>query len=390
MITSLLDTDFYKLSMHQIVLHQFTDTMVRYKFRCRSKDIKFSKPCCDRITNAIYRLDELNLTRDEAGYLKSIRFLKRDYIEFLSMFRFMPDRHVHISRHHDGGLELQIVGPWLNTILYEVPVLAIINEEYFRELSSNKTVDPILNLEPKIAAAEALDDHGFVFSDFGTRRRFSYDVQRLVLTYLASTNFANFSGTSNVHLAQELGLKPIGTMAHEYLQCHQAMHYKLADSQKMALENWAKEYRGDLGIALTDTINMDAFLRDFDGYYAKLFDGCRHDSGDPYVWCEKLIAHYEQLGIDPKAKTAVFSDGLTVPKAIDLYERFHRRIKMAFGIGTNLTNDVGYTPLQIVMKVVECNGQPVAKLSEDPGKQMCENESFVTYLKQVFKVTEGK
>jgi len=385
MITSLLDTDFYKLSMHQIVLHQFTDTMVRYKFKCRSKDVKFSKQCYDRITNAIYRLDDLSLTRDEAGYLRTIRFLKPDYIEFLAMFRFMPDRHIRIGN-HDGELHLEIVGPWLNTILYEVPVLAIINEEYFRDLSGNKTVDPLPNLNPKIKFVQDLGDCDFKFADFGTRRRFSYDVQNTVVSELARKLPGSFVGTSNVLLAYKLGLTPIGTMAHEYLQCHQAMHYKLADSQKMALENWAKEYRGDLGIALTDTINMDAFLRDFDRYFAKLFDGCRHDSGDPFVWCEKLVNHYHQLGIDSRFKTAVFSDGLTIPKAIALYEIFRNKIKMSFGIGTNLTNDVGYTPLQIVMKVVECNGQPVAKLSEDPGKQMCENESFVGYLKNVFKV----
>lgn len=385
MIISILDTDLYKLTQQQIVLHRFTDTMVRYRFKCRSKDIKFSKQCYDRITNSIYRLDELNLTRDEAGYLKTIRFLKPDYIEFLSMFRFMPDRHVRMS-YNEGDLSLEIAGPWLNTILYEVPVLAIINEEYFRDISGNKTVDPFPILDAKIQFAKDHADDGFKFADFGTRRRFSYAVQHKVVNALAYTLPDNFVGTSNVYLAYQLGLKPIGTMAHEYLQCHQAMQYRLADSQKMALENWAREYRGDLGIALTDTINMDAFLRDFDGYYAKLFDGCRHDSGDPYAWCRKLIEHYNKLGIDPMTKTAVFSDGLTIPKAIDIYKTFKGHIKMSFGIGTNLTNDVGYTPLQIVMKVVECNGQPVAKLSENPEKQMCEDENFVTYLKSVFKV----
>ncbi|NQV00446.1 MAG: nicotinate phosphoribosyltransferase, partial [Parcubacteria group bacterium] len=173
--------------------------------------------------------------------------------------------------------------------------------------------------------------------------------------------------------------------AHEFLQAAQAL-VRVQDSQKFAFQQWAEEYRGKLGIALSDVVGMDAFLKDFDLYFCKLYDGARHDSGDPIVWCEKLIRHYENNGIDPKTKTAVFSDGLTFPKALALAKEFEGRIKTSFGIGTNLTNDMGITPLQIVIKMVECNGQPVAKISDSQGKEMCKDKAYLTHLKGVFNI----
>lgn len=187
-------------------------------------------------------------------------------------------------------------------------------------------------------------------------------------------------------LPKKLGITPIGTMAHEFLQAFQALDVRLRDSQKAALETWVREYRGDLGVALTDVVGMDAFLRDFDLYFAKLFDGLRHDSGDPYAWGDKAIAHYQTLKIDPKTKSLTFSDGLTIKKAWDLHQYFKTRIKTNFGIGTNLTNDMGLTQLNIVLKLVQCNGQPVAKLSDSPGKVMIENNTYLAYLKQVFDI----
>jgi len=390
MIQSILDTDAYKLSMQQTVLHQFPGTMVRYSFKCRNK-VKFSKECFDTIANNVYyKLPALCLTTEELCYLKTIRFLKPDYLEYLEAFRFMPNRHVQITN-DDEDLSISIKGPWLTTILYEIPILAIVNEAYFATGRPQNDYEHIAhtiekNLSYKISLVQDLHDNNFKFADFGTRRRYSYQTQKFVLDRLQSQLPNNFVGTSNVHFSNLLGMHPIGTMAHEYIQCHQAMAYRLKDSQKAALENWTKEYRGDLGIALTDTINSAAFLRDFDLYFAKLYDGCRHDSGDPYQWCANLIDHYKKLNIDPMTKTAVFSDGLTIPKAIDIYKNFKDKIKMSFGIGTNLTNDVGLTPLQIVIKVVECNGSPVAKISDDEGKQMCEDASYVAYLKKVFKI----
>ena len=195
-----------------------------------------------------------------------------------------------------------------------------------------------------------------------------------------------FAGTSNVLLAMKLGLTPLGTMAHEYLQACQALGPRLRDSQVFGFESWAREYRGDLGIALSDVYGIEPFLRDFDMYFCKLFDGARHDSGDPFAWGERMIEHYRRNRVDPLTKTLIFSDGLTVPRTIELFKQFHGRTQLAFGIGTNLTNDLGYEPLQIVIKMVRCNGQPVAKLSDTPAKNMCEDEKYLAYLRQVFDI----
>jgi len=195
-----------------------------------------------------------------------------------------------------------------------------------------------------------------------------------------------FKGTSNVDLARRLGLVAIGTMAHEYLQSYQALDVRLRDFQKAALEDWVQEYRGDLGTALTDVVGMEAFLADFDLYFAKLFDGLRHDSGDPIVWGEKALAHYAKLRIDAHTKRLVFSDGLDLPAALRIHRHFADRTQLGFGIGTNLSNDLGPAPLNIVMKLVRCNGQPVAKLSDSPGKTLCADETFLAYLRQVFQI----
>ena len=197
-----------------------------------------------------------------------------------------------------------------------------------------------------------------------------------------------FRGTSNVDLARRVGVTPIGTMAHEYLQAHQAFGYRLRDFQRMALENWVHEYRGDLGIALTDVVGMKAFLADFDLYFAKLFDGLRHDSGDPFAWGEAALAHYAALQVDAQSKQLSFSDALDFPKTFALYRHFADRARVSFGIGTSLTHDLDVPALNIVMKLVSCNGSPVAKISDAPGKALASDPGFVRYLRQVFDVPE--
>ena len=224
-----------------------------------------------------------------------------------------------------------------------------------------------------------------MITDFGTRRRFYSMWQREVIEILMKECPDNFVGTSNVKFAREFGTTAIGTMAHEWLQGFQALA-PLHTFQKSALDVWAREYRGDLGIALTDIIGIDSFLKDFDKYFCKLYDGVRHDSGDPFVWCEKVIEHYEKMGIDPKTKLAIFSDGLTLELARKLYDKFHDRINVSFGIGTHLTNNLGTESMNIVIKMTKCNGQPVAKLSDSPGKGMCENETYLAWLKEVFNI----
>lgn len=392
-IKSLLDNDLYKLTMMQAVLHQFPATTVRYKFKSRG-DQKIGY-LWRLVRDAIRELSELKLETHEEEYLRSKRFFSSDFVDFLKIFRFNPD-YVHVKP-SDEDLEIEIEGPWLHTILYEVPVLAIVSELYSENIirsggaGSRESIerDGQYRLARKLERLELLSwETPLSFADFGTRRRFGALWQEQVLAdilkWQADTGRKHLVGTSNVYLAMKYGLKPIGTMAHEWLQAGQAMNTRLDQSQKLMLETWCSEYRGDLGIALTDVIGMDAFLNDFDLYLAKLFDGCRHDSGDPYVWCEKLIAHYKRLGIDPKTKTAVFSDGLDFQKMIDLALEFGRYINVSFGIGTNLTNDLGIDPLKIVMKIVECNGCPVAKISDSPGKGMCEDPEFVQHLRKVY------
>jgi nicotinate phosphoribosyltransferase len=384
-IHSLLDTDLYKLTMMQGVLHQFPWAEVEYEFQCRDKGIDL-KPIAAALNTELDHLCTLRFKIRELQFLSQLRFIKPDFIQFLRLFHFQRD-YITVGT-EDGHLSLKIKGPWLHTILFEVPVLAIVNELYFRDISP--LPDYALGrkkLEEKIELVKKSNDEnlGFVFSDFGTRRRFSLTWQEEIIQILKKELPANLMGTSNVMLAMKYNLIPIGTMAHEWIMACQALGPRLADSQKFALEHWAQEYRGDLGIALSDTLGFEAFLSEFDMYFAKLFDGCRHDSGDPFEWGEKLISHYKKLKIDPRWKRAIFSDGLSFPKAIEIAKYFKDRINVAFGIGTNLTNDITGKAVQIVIKMTRCQGQPVAKISDSPGKQMCRDQGYLDYLRSVFE-----
>ena len=388
-IRSLLDTDLYKFTMMQVVLHHFPGAEVEYRFKCRNPNVDLT-PYLGEIRDEIRALCSLRFTPAELDYLRSLRFMKSDYVDLLGLFQ-LDDRFVEVSRRPDTDNEIDITirGPWLHTILFEVPVLAIVSEVHYRNIAP----EPDLSvgrerLRAKIELANTVPEPGFHIADYGTRRRFSRQWQEEVVRTLKSGLGPRFVGTSNVDLARRVGLTPLGTMAHEYLQACQAVGPRLIDSQHFAFEVWAKEYRGDLGIALSDVAGMDAFLRDFDLYFCKLFDGVRHDSGDPFEWGEKLIAHYRRMRIDPKTKTMVFSDQLNVPVAIRLFKHFKDRSSLAFGIGTNLTNDVGYDALPIVIKMTRCNGQPVAKISDEPSKTMDYDPSYVAYLRQVFQVPE--
>lgn len=386
-INSLLDTDFYKFSMAQCVYHQFAKDrpITRFKFKCRNEN-NLGK-YVDEINKELDLLCTLRFKVDELFYLRTIPYLSQDFVDFLEMFRLKRD-YIKCWVDESGSLQIEANGPWIQVIWFEVPVLAIVQEVWTRNEYPNICLDYGYNkLDEKIDLARQYNKTlKFNFADFGTRRRFSYDWQEVVVRKMGELSPHIFTGTSNVLFAKKFGLKPIGTMAHEYLQAGQAIGPKIADSQKYMLEKWVQEYRGDLGIALTDVVGFDAFLRDFDKYFAKLYDGCRHDSGDPFDWCDRLVTHYESMNINPMTKTAVFSDGLTFSLAYDIAQRYRGIIKTSFGIGTNLTNDVGVTPLQVVMKMVECNGSPVAKISDSMGKGMCEDDGYLTYLKSVFKI----
>ena len=385
-ISSLLDTDLYKFTMMQVVLHHFPGAQVQYRFKCRTPGVDF-RPLIDEIRDEINALCSLRFRERELDYLRGLRFIKSDFVDFLALFQMNP-RLVHMRGLDSGELDMTVEGPWLHTILFEIPILAIINEVYFRSIypvpDYSEGRRRLIEKSKLIADDPSLA--GLTLADYGTRRRFSRLWHEEVLLSLKTVLGRHFVGTSNVFYAMKHGITPLGTMAHEYLQACQALGPRLRDSQTYGFETWAREYRGDLGIALSDVFGLDAFLNDFDLFFCKLFDGARHDSGDPFQWGERIIAHYEKHRIDPKTKTMVFSDGLTFPVLIELYRRFHQRSKIAFGVGTNLTNDLGYVPLQIVIKMVRCNGQPVAKLSDTPAKNMCDDDAYLGYLRQVFGI----
>jgi len=389
-IDSLLDSDLYKFTMMQVVLHHFPGAQVEYRFKCRTPGVDLT-PYIGQIEQEIAAVCRQRFAQDELDYLRSWRFFKSDFIDLLRLFQ-LDERFIRVGRASAaiGGIDITIRGPWLHTILFEVPVLAIVSELYFRGTQpAPDLAEGRRRLAAKVRQINSVEDPAFRVADYGTRRRFSRTWQDEVIRTLQEGIGAKFVGTSNVKLALDHGLTPLGTMAHEYLQACQAVGPRLRDSQVFAFNTWAREYRGDLGIALSDVCGMDAFLRDFDLFFCKLFDGVRHDSGDPFDWGEKLIAHYQKMRIDPRSKVMVFSDSLDVPLAIKLFDYFKGRSQTAFGIGTNLTNDLGYRPLQIVIKMTRCNGQPVAKISDEPSKSMDYDPSYVAYLREVFEVRES-
>lgn len=401
-IHSLLDTDLYKFTMMQVVLHHFPGARVEYRFKCRNPGVDLAQ-FAGQIREEVRGLCSLQFRDAELAYLRSMRFIKSDFVDFLGLFR-LNEKYINIIPQPSGELEIRIKGPWLHTILFEIPVLAIVNEVYFRNTQKKPDFEEgRRRLETKLAQLQEAGLGDLKIADYGTRRRFSKDWHEEVLRTSAArlgavtsppvqappgARLPQLAGTSNVLYAMKLGMIPLGTMAHEYLQACQALGPRLRDSQIFGFESWAREYRGDLGIALSDVYGMSAFLRDFDLYFCKLFDGARHDSGDPFQWGERMLAHYIANRVDPRTKTLIFSDGLTVPRTIELYQQFRGRCQLAFGIGTNLTNDLGYEPLQIVIKMIECNGQPVAKLSDTPSKNMCEDEKYLAYLRQVFEIEQ--
>lgn len=387
-VKSLLENDLYKFPMWQTMLHRRPEATAEYDFVCRSTPEYPLAELLEDLKQQLDHLCSLQFSEDELDYLTSLRYLKPDFIEFLSLFRF-KSKYLKVFVEGDS-LRIQAIGPQVHVMNFEIFCLYIVSELYFRRFDQAALLaEGRRRLKQKLAvlksfAAESVKAHPFELFDFGLRRRAWGSWQEEVVKAFQADVPGLFKGTSNVYLAKKFGLTPIGTMAHEYLQSYQAHVVRLRGFQRTALEDWAQEFRGDLGIALTDTIGMDAFLRDFDLYFAKLFDGLRHDSGEPVAWGEKAIAHYQNLRIDPHGKRLVFSDGLDILKAIELYRHFADRIQLGFGIGTNLTNDLGPKPLNIVMKLVRCNGDPVAKLSDAPGKTLCNDQTFIAYLRQIF------
>jgi nicotinate phosphoribosyltransferase len=415
-IHSLLDTDLYKLTMLSPMLHRFPSNQAVYNFVCRNTPQYRLASLKADVEAQLDHLCTLTYTEDELEYLATKSYFKSDFIDFLRIFHFQR-RYITVDTDGDT-LKVSARGPQIHVMGFEIFVLSIVNELYFRRFATPDRMEearrrlaekismlrdfrsqsPVAQVSspnvlqfangtsaPIVGGRAHVVRHPFEFFDFGTRRRFSREWHEEMVATLAREVPQYFKGTSNLYLAKKYGLAAIGTMAHEYLQTFQAVGVQLKNFQKEALETWVQEYRGDLGVALTDVVGMDAFISDFDLYFAKLFDGLRHDSGDPVVWGEKALAHYQRLRVDAHTKRLVFSDGLNIPKALQLYEYFADRVQCGFGIGTDLSNDTGVPALNIVMKLTECNGQPVAKLSDTPGKTLCTDETFLAYLRQVFK-----
>ena len=389
-ITSLLETDMYKFSMGQAIFHQFPSYMTTWTFRCRNTDVKFTEEMVEEIKAQIKAYCDLRFTEDELEYLDNIKWIKGSYVNFLRIWQPRFEDFT-ITTDAECGLAIEARGTWLNTSMYEIPTLAIVNEVYFR-MAYN--YDDLLE-SFKRRLDQKFDDVKFgkyylgVFSEFGLRRRLSREAQELAVEKFSHLNdtmhsASKFVGTSNVYLAKKFGVTPVGTMAHEWIMSvGQGEHkHNPAYSNYYALSAWVKEYGVLNGIALTDTITTDCFLRDFDLEKATLFSGVRHDSGDPITWGEKMVEHYKSLGIDPTTKTLLFSDSLNFEKADAIYRHFRGQAKIAFGIGTYIANDTDVPALNIVMKTTFCNGQDVAKLSDVEGKGMCKNDEYVNYLRK--------
>lgn len=368
-LKSILDNDFYKITMQNAVVKLFPSEKVKYSFINRGKH-HFPKGFEEELRASVNAMAEMKLTKEEKEYLRNTcPYLDFPYLDFLAGYQYDPSEVQIVQTEND--LEVTVVGEWYRTILWEVPLLALISELHYVmngiERDSDETV-----IRNTLEKAEELDNLGVNFAEFGTRRRHSYKVHDLVVDALTQNKSSKFTGSSNVHFAMKYGVKPIGTHAHEWFMFHAAEYgFKMANA--LSLEHWVDVYRGDLGVALSDTYTTEVFFQQFDKKFAKLFDGVRHDSGDPIEFAEKTIAHYEQNGINPLFKYIIFSDGLNLEKVAEITHACRGKIGISFGIGTNLTNDVGVKPMNIVMKLIAAqsvNGDwiPTVKLSDEHGK----------------------
>ena len=380
-VLSLLDTDLYKFNMNQVIFHRHTDLNGEYFFKCRNENVVFTPEMLEEIDAQIDHLCTLSFTKSELDYLRSIRFIKNDYVEFLRLWHPIRE-YVSTGLNESGELTVDIKGPLFSAMQFEIYLLEIINEVYFRMQYDYDTLiaQARRRLDKKIADFNS-GKYTFPFAEFGARRRLSREWEGEVIRRFARETGCCV-GTSNVYFAKMYSLKPIGTYAHEYVQMYQGIDsIPLAYTNHYAMQDWYDEYKGDNGTALSDTITTDLFLLDFDRSMVNNYTGVRHDSGDPYVWGEKIIRHYESYGVDPKTKQLLFSDSLNFDKAQKLYDYFRDRIKVSFGIGTFCANDTDVDPLNIVIKLQYVNGRPVAKLSDTPSKAMCRDEDYLTYLK---------
>ncbi len=381
-VVSLLDTDLYKFNMDQVIFHTHTDLCGQYYFKCRNEGVVFTPEMAEEIKDQIDHLCSLRFTMEELNYLRSIRFIKNDYVEFLRLWHPIRD-YVTVDLSPEGELSVVVDGPLFSAMQFEIYLLEIINEVYFRMNYDYETL--LKSAEERLdAKIKAMNDgtYTFKFAEFGCRRRLSREWEDVVVHRFV-TETKNCIGTSNVYLAMKYNITPIGTYAHEFVQMYQGIDsIPLAYTNHYAMRDWYREYDGDNGTALTDTVTTDLFLLDFNRSMVNNYNGVRHDSGDPYVWGEKIIAHYKKYGVDPKTKLLLFSDSLDFDRAQELYNYFHEKAKVSFGIGTFVANDTCEPALNIVIKLQYVNGRPVAKLSDTPDKAMCRDMEYLEYLKR--------
>lgn len=368
-IPSILDNDFYKFTMQHAVIKLFPYAKAKYQFINRGKH-QFPEGFATHLRKAIDAMAKLKLTHSEKEFLRTnCPYLDPTYLDFLQGYRYDPSEIV--IEQNGSELTVKIEGFWYRTILWEVTVMALICELYYITTGQKRQANELVEQTTK-EKIEKYNELGITIAEFGTRRRHSIDVHDVVVKTLKQYGSKSFIGTSNVYLAMKHNTKPIGTHAHEWFMFHAAKYgYKMANH--MGLENWTEVYRGDLGIALTDTYTTEVFFQQFDKKFAKLFDGVRHDSGDTLEFADKTIAHYKKLGIDPMSKTIIFSDGLDNEKVERIVNHCRGKIGMSFGIGTDFTNDVGLERMNIVLKMTEAlpeNGYwtGVVKLSDEPKK----------------------
>ena len=381
-VVSLLDTDLYKFNMDQVIFHKHTDLCGQYFFKCRNKGVVFTPEMAEEINAQVDHLCSLRFRKAELDYLRSIRFIKNDYVEFLRLWHPIRD-YVSIDLSPDGELSVVVDGPLFSAMQFEIYLLEIINEVYFRMAFDYGEL--LRSAEERLdAKIKAMNDgiYTFKFAEFGCRRRLSREWEDTVVRRFI-TETGNCVGTSNVYLAMKYNVTPIGTYAHEFVQMYQGIDsIPLAYTNHYAMKDWYAEYDGDNGTALTDTVTTDLFLLDFNRSMVNNYTGVRHDSGDPYEWGEKIIAHYRKYGVDPKTKLLLFSDSLDFDRAQKLYDYFRDKAKVSFGIGTFVSNDTCAEPLNIVIKLQYVNGRPVAKISDTPGKAMCSDGDYLEYLKR--------
>ena len=386
--SSLLDNDFYKFTMQHAVINLFPKAKARYQFINRGKHA-FPPGFAEAMRQCVQAMAGLKLTGDEKKYLQlTCPYLDPTYLDFLQGYSYNP-KEVTIEQNEEE-LTISIEGYWYRTILWEIPLLSLVSELYYllNNLVRNEDEDVINVTKEKIKKYAQL---GVTVAEFGTRRRHSYKVHQLVVKALKEYGGNTFVGSSNVHLAMATDVKPIGTHAHEWFMFHAAKYgFKMANS--LGLKHWTDVYRGDLGIALSDTYTTKVFYRQFDKKFAKLFDGVRHDSGDAIEFADQTIKHYQSLGIDPLSKTIIFSDGLDYDKVARIAAYCRGKIGMSFGIGTNLTNDVGLQPMNIVIKMTAAFPEgdewiPVVKLSDEKGKYTGD-EKMIHLAKTILNISE--